>query len=45
MTKVLDCVFEVGKFELLLSYYFHFRTNISGKGMNLSYPPPQLRLK
>ena len=34
VAKVLDCSFEVSKFEFHSRYYVHFRTNILGKGMN-----------
>ena len=34
MDKVLDCGFEVSKFELQLCYYIHFLTNTIGKNMN-----------
>ena len=34
MTNELDCDTVVSEFELLSSYYVHFRTNTIGKGMN-----------
>ena len=34
MVKVLDSGFEVIQFELQSHYYFHFRINTLGKGMN-----------
>ena len=38
MVKVLDCDLEVSKLEFQLSYYFPFRTNTLGKGMNTFIP-------
>ena len=37
MAKMLDCVLEVNKFEFLLRYYVHCRTDTIGKGMNPFY--------
>ena len=37
--KVLDCCFEVDKFELQLGYYIHFQTDTLRKSLNLLIPP------
>ena len=34
MVKTLDCGIVESEFELQSRYYFHFRTNTLGKGMN-----------
>ena len=34
MVKALDCGIVVSELKLQLPYYFHFRTNTLGKGMN-----------
>ena len=34
MAKIMDCGFEVSKFELQSHYYIHFQTNTHRKGMN-----------
>ena len=34
MVKAMDCGIVVSEFELQSRYYFHFRSNTLGKGMN-----------
>ena len=39
VANMLDYNLEVKQFELLLQYYFHFRSNIFEKGMTLLTTP------
>ena len=38
MAKLQNCDFEISEFELQSHYYFHFRINTIGKGMNTLIP-------
>ena len=38
MAKVLDCYFELSKFQFQSHYYIHFQTSTLVKGMNPPIP-------